>query len=303
MTSPVYDMTEDEWQRQQQRRQLFDQQQNQQQWRQLFDQQQNQQLYRGNTNYPRMAGLYGYGANPYTRNQGYGGMGGMGGMGGYGGGMGGYQPSAGLKGGVSNPYGRGMSPYASQYDRQNWNNAYMNPFNMGSRSGYNMMGGFGMGMGMSPYQNPLQYQPSPRMYPSPFGGPFPLNTFPRNPYNTGTLYGQPMQYAGMFGHQTGYNPYQAQYGGYSGGRPIVYPRPVPTSILETLEQGIIDETVPDPVPTDTATTPATTTPATTTPATVTLPTTDYSNWGNAEWAEWLKNNPIDLSNIYNSIRF
>ena len=267
---------------------------------QLFNQQHNQHLYRGNTNYPRMAGLYGYGANPYTRNQGYGGMGG------YGGGMGGYQPSAGLKGGVANSYGRGMSPYANQYDRQNWNNAYMNPFNRGSRSGYNMMGGFGMGMGMSPYQSPLQYQPSPRMYPSPFGGPFPLNTFPRNPYSTGMLYGQPLQYAGMFGQQTGYNPYQGQYGGsfpynphYQGQRASVFP---PRYDPPT-EQEIIEETVPDPVPTDTATTPATATPATTTPATVTLPTTDYSNWGNAEWAEWLKNNPIDLSNIYNSIRF
>ena len=264
MTSPI--PTKDMWQRQQ-----------------LFNQQHNQHLYRGNTNYPRMAGLYGYGANPYMRNQpSFGGM--------YGG-MRGYQSPAGMKGGTFNPYGRSMNPYSNPIDMQNWNNAYMNPFNMGSRSGYSMMGGFGMGM------SPLQYQPSPRMYPSPFGGPFPLNTFPRNPYSTGMLYGQPMQYAGMFGHQTGYNPYQAQYGGYRGGRPIVYPRPVPT------EPAITDDTVPEPVPTDTTTTPATATPATTTPATVTLPTTDYSNWGNAEWAEWLKNNPIDLSNIYNSIRF
>ncbi len=155
-----------------------------------------QQLYSGNTYYPRMAGLSGYGMNPYMRNQpSFGGMYGR---------MGGYQSPAGMKGGTFNPYGRSMSPYSSPMDMQNYSNAYMNPFNMGSRSGYNMMGGFGMGMGMSP----LQYQPSQRMYPSPFGGPFPLNTFPRNPYNTGSLYGQPMQYAGMFGAQTGYNPYQ-----------------------------------------------------------------------------------------------
>ena len=249
---------------------------------QLFNQQHNQHLYRGNTYYPRMAGLSGYGMNPYMRNQpSFGGM--------YGG-MGGYQSPAGMKGGTFNPYGRSMSPYSSPMDMQNYSNAYMNPFNMGSRSGYNMMGGFGMGMGMSP----LQYQPSQRMYPSPFGGPFPLNTFPRNPYNTGSLYGQPMQYAGMFGAQTGYNPYQGR-----GQRSIVYPPPYnpPT------EPAARENTVSEPVPTDTTTTPATTTSATTTPTTVTPPTVDTSNWGNAEWAEWLKNNPIDLSNIYNSIRF